>query len=362
MLFSSLLPNCSWTCASPSPCLCQSCWRQSRFHSLHPIFYRKYERSVCINMLIPVHKKQALQYALFQVVVNFSRSMWTLYMLCCVRNMLRMCKAVYSSGPIGCLPCPQHWQRNRNTEWLKSRLFAIRAKHSESLMCHRVGRYSGWILIALPTIVWPSVERSGRHGSRIQNLAAPNDFLGFGDFRKKPMGFVTTFFSNQPTTDRPEVKVTFPERLNTWMLANLEAKWAQRLRTCVDSRRSIVQDSGLILLRIFLPFHGGESVLCCSFFLKFVSVGPIFCRQIWRSWRWIANFCRARQRRSVDFDPFLIRPLIRWVIGRQVTRVTNQWHLGLTVFDGKNPNTKTVFQHAPVTYIYTLWTLIMNLW
>eukprot|EP00434_Breviolum_minutum_P018214 symbB.v1.2.016067.t1/scaffold1176.1/size133768/10 len=39
-----------------------------------------------------------------------------------------------------------------------------------------------------------------------------------------------------------QVKVTFPERLNTWMLANLEAKWAQRLRTCVDSRRSIVQE------------------------------------------------------------------------------------------------------------------------
>eukprot|EP00435_Cladocopium_sp_Y103_P030980 s575_g7.t2 len=39
-----------------------------------------------------------------------------------------------------------------------------------------------------------------------------------------------------------QVKVTFPERLNTWMLAPMEAPWAQRLRTCVESRRSISEE------------------------------------------------------------------------------------------------------------------------
>ncbi len=109
-------------------------------------------------------------------------------------------------------------------------------------MSHR-GRYCGWILIALPTIVWPSVERSGRHrDTRIQNGVGNLNFQDWDRFRGlffQRLCWCRFLWISQVS----KVKVTFPERLNTWMLVPLEAKWAQRLRTCVNSRRSIVQDS-----------------------------------------------------------------------------------------------------------------------
>ena len=138
--------------------------------------------------------------------------------------------------------------------------------HSESLMSHRLGRYSGWILIALPTIVWPSVERSGRHQSRIQNLAPPNDFLGNFRIWEKTMGFGDFFFSN------PRLDFGGQSHLSG-AAEHLDAckpgsQMAQRLRTCVDSRRSIVQDSGCHLAANIpsIPWWFGESVIHCLFF------------------------------------------------------------------------------------------------
>lgn len=139
----------------------------------------------------------------WKVIVNFSRSIWTLHMLCCVRNMLRMCKAVYNSGPIGCLPCPQHWQRNRNTQWPKSRLFAIRAKfyaHSHWCLTVLAGTLAESWSLCLRSCgqVWKEAAGIKAESEKFEQLRTI--FWGFGDLGKKPMGFVTTFFSNQPTT------------------------------------------------------------------------------------------------------------------------------------------------------------------
>lgn len=39
-----------------------------------------------------------------------------------------------------------------------------------------------------------------------------------------------------------QVKVAFPDKLNTWMLAPLNAPWAKRLHVCAETRRSILQE------------------------------------------------------------------------------------------------------------------------